>query len=191
MTGIVIVSGFLGAGKTTFIKKILEKVSAGKKLAIIENEFGDVGIDGEILSKYGMNIREINSGCICCSVAGDFKTSILELKKDYDPETIIIEPSGVAKLSDIEEICISRPELFYIKKKIVVVDLNLYEIYTINFGDFYNDQIKNADIIVFSRYTEAINSGIDIEKVKKDILEKNNKALILDKEWNEIEVEYV
>lgn len=157
--GITIVSGFLGAGKTTFIKKMIGDLNNKRKIAIIENEFGEVGIDGRILKDLGMNVMEINSGCICCSVSDDFRTCISNITREFDVEDIIIEPSGVAKLSEIEEICMSSEDLF-IKKKVTIVDPFLYESYSINFGDFYNDQIKSADIILFSRYTDAVEVGL-------------------------------
>lgn len=186
-TKIIIVSGFLGSGKTTFIKKLINDIDDTTKMAIIENEFGEVGIDGEVFKKYGMNVKEINSGCICCSVAGDFKSSILEMRKDYNPDLIIIEPSGVAKLSEIEGICNSNREEFYISCKIDIIDPFLYEAYSINFGDFYNDQIKNADVILFSRVSRFLNSGDRLDDIKNDILSKNKNANIILNEWNDID----
>lgn len=181
---ILIVSGFLGSGKTSFIKKYIQDSENLEKTVIIENEFGEVSIDGEILKKEGLDVKEINSGCICCSVSGNFRDSIKTIKKSFDPDTIIIEPSGIAKLSEIEDICCEFPDSFKILKKITIVDPTLYMMYVANFGGFYIDQIKNADIILFSRFSKFINDGNNLNEIRNDISSKNNFCYILANEWD-------
>ena len=182
-TNTLIISGFLGSGKTTFIKKYIKEAESLEKTVIIENEFGEVGIDGEILKKEGINVKEINSGCICCSVSGSFKDSIKNIKKSFDPDTIIIEPSGVAKLSEIEDICRKYPEEFKILQKITIVDPFLYKMYTLNFGEFYIDQVKNSNIILFSRYSKFIEDENSLKEIIDDIMSKNKKTHIVENEW--------
>lgn len=157
-----IVAGFLGAGKTTLIKKIIDSKLKDEKLAIIENEFGEVSIDGDLLKDTNIDIKEINSGCICCSLAGDFKNSIQEIIKVYSPDRLIIEPSGVAKLSDIMKSCRDLGEEFEIDNIFTVVDATNFNMYLENFGEFYKDQIKETKVVVFSK----------VENIDKDALEK-------------------
>ncbi len=184
-TNILIISGFLGSGKTTFIKKYISDAQNLEKTVIIENEFGEVSIDGEILKKAGLDVKEINSGCICCSVSGSFKDAIKVLKKSFDPDTIIVEPSGVAKLSEIETCLKDSQETINIQRKITIIDPALYHMYLANFGEFYLDQIKNADIILFSRLSKFIEENNDLEAIKKDIYQKNSNSFVLDREWDQ------
>ena len=152
MTKIDIVSGFLGAGKTTFIKRVLETVK-NEKTVLIENEFGEVGIDGGILEDSGIEIKEMNSGCICCSLVGDFTSNLQEILEKYEPERVIIEPSGVGKLSDVMKAVELVESKLSIEpgKSVTVVDASKCKMYAKNFGEFFNNQIQYADIIVLSR----------------------------------------
>ena len=152
MTKIDIVSGFLGAGKTTFIKRVLEIVK-NEKTVLIENEFGEVGIDGGFLEDSGIEIKEMNSGCICCSLVGDFTSSLKEILEKYEPQRVIIEPSGVGKLSDVMKAVELVESKLKIEpgKSVTVVDASKCKMYAKNFGEFFNNQIQYADIIVLSR----------------------------------------
>ena len=152
MTKIDIVSGFLGAGKTTFIKRVLEIVK-NEKTVLIENEFGEVGIDGGFLEDSGIEIKEMNSGCICCSLVGDFTSSLKEILEKYEPQRVIIEPSGVGKLSDVMKAVELVESNLKIEpgKSVTVVDASKCKMYAKNFGEFFNNQIQYADIIVLSR----------------------------------------
>ena len=179
MTKIDIISGFLGAGKTTFIKKLLKEAIAGEKVVLIENEFGEIGIDGGFLQDAGIEIREMNSGCICCSLVGDFGKSLEEVLKTYTPDRVIIEPSGVGKLSDVmKAVCDVAGEIdVTLNGSITVVDAQKCKMYMKNFGEFFNNQIENAGMIVLSRTDIA-----DADKVAKAvemIREKNEKAVIV------------
>ena len=151
MTKIDIVSGFLGAGKTTLINKLIREAYAGEKLVLIENEFGEIGIDGGFLQDAGINITEMNSGCICCSLVGDFSEALEKVVREYKPTRILIEPSGVGKLSDvIRAVTGSGAEGIELNSFTVVVDVNKCKMYMKNFGEFFNDQIENAGCIIFS-----------------------------------------
>ena len=179
MTKIDIISGFLGAGKTTFIKKLLEEAIAGEQVVLIENEFGEIGIDGGFLKDSGIEIREMNSGCICCSLVGDFGTSLAEVLTQYKPERIIIEPSGVGKLSDVMKavIDVSADMNVELNSAVTIVDAAKCKMYMKNFGEFFNNQIENAGTIVLSR-TDIT----DASKIQKDvdmIREKNANAVII------------
>ena len=153
MTKIDIISGFLGAGKTTFIKKMIDEAFTGEKIVLIENEFGEVGIDGGFLKDAGIQITEMNSGCICCSLVGDFGTSLKEVVDKYHPDRIIIEPSGVGKLSDV----IKAVKDLHIENEIrlnsasTVADASKVKVYMKNFGEFFNNQIEHAGTIILSR----------------------------------------
>ena len=153
MTKIDVISGFLGAGKTTFIKKLLEEAVAGEKVVLIENEFGEIGIDGGFLKDAGIEIREMNSGCICCSLVGDFGKSLVEVISRYQPERVIIEPSGVGKLSDVMKAVrdVSADLDVLLNSSVTVVDVKKCKMYMKNFGEFFNDQIEYAGNIVLSR----------------------------------------
>ena len=150
MTKIEIISGFLGAGKTTLIKKMLKEVFPGEKIVLIENEFGEIGIDGGFLKDAGVQITEMNSGCICCTLVGDFTKALKKVMDDYAPDRIIIEPSGVGKLSDVAK-AVEHVEGAHIGAKVTVVDAGKCRMYMRNFGEFFNDQVENADLIVMSR----------------------------------------
>ncbi len=150
MTRIDIFSGFLGAGKTTLIRKLISEGYAGEKLVLIENEFGEIAIDGGFLKDAGVEITEMNSGCICCTLVGDFTKALKKVMDDFAPDRIIIEPSGVGKLSDVAK-AVEQVEGAHIGAKVTVVDAGKCKMYMRNFGEFFNDQVANADLIVMSR----------------------------------------
>lgn len=179
MTKIDIISGFLGAGKTTFIKKLLQEAISGEQVVLIENEFGEIGIDGGFLKDSGIEIREMNSGCICCSLVGDFGKSLSEVLTKYKPDRIIIEPSGVGKLSDVMKavIDVSADMDVALNSAVTIVDAAKCKMYMKNFDEFFNNQIENAGTVVLSR-TDIT----DTAKIQKDvemIREKNPKAAIV------------
>ena len=179
MTKIDIISGFHGAGKTTFIKKLLQEAISGEQVVLIENEFGEIGIDGGFLKDSGIEIREMNSGCICCSLVGDFGKSLSEVLTKYKPDRIIIEPSGVGKLSDVMKavIDVSADMDVALNSAVTIVDAAKCKMYMKNFGEFFNNQIENAGTVVLSR-TDIT----DTAKIQKDvemIREKNPKAAIV------------
>jgi stage V sporulation protein T len=151
MTKIDIFSGFLGAGKTTLIRKLIKEAYAGQKIVLIENEFGEIAIDGGFLKDAGVQITEMNSGCICCTLVGDFKAALEKVIDEYAPDRIIIEPSGVGKLSDVAKAVSTVAGKAELGAKVTVVDANKCKMYIRNFGEFFNDQVKNADVIVLSR----------------------------------------
>ncbi|MBQ3372760.1 MAG: GTP-binding protein [Oscillospiraceae bacterium] len=150
MTKTDIFSGFLGAGKTSLIRKLIAEAYQGEKLVLIENEFGDIAIDGAFLKDAGIEITEMNSGCICCTLVGDFRKALEQVVKDFAPDRIIIEPSGVGKLSDVAK-AVEAVDGIEIGTKVTVVDASKCKIYMRNFGEFFNDQVENADLIVLSR----------------------------------------
>ena len=150
MTRIDIFSGFLGAGKTTLIRKLINEGYKGQKLVLIENEFGEIAIDGGFLKDAGVQITEMNSGCICCTLVGDFTKALKKVMDDYAPDRIIIEPSGVGKLSDVAK-AVEHVDGAHIGAKVTVVDAGKCRMYMRNFGEFFNDQVENADLIVMSR----------------------------------------
>ncbi len=176
MTKVTIISGFLGAGKTTLIKKLLRDCFQGEKAVLIENEFGEIGIDSGFLKDAGIEIREMNSGCICCSLVGDFGTALREVLKTYEPERIIIEPSGVGKLSDVAKAVLSSAEDgdLEITSLTTVVDVKKCKMYLRNFGEFFENQVEYADSIVLSRTDIAdeqqIQEAVSLlkEKMKPD-----------------------
>ena len=174
MTKIDIISGFLGAGKTTFIKKLLQEAIKGEQVVLIENEFGQIGIDGGFLKDSGIEIREMNSGCICCSLVGDFGKSLEEVLTKYKPERVIIEPSGVGKLSDVMNAVRDVAKNLDVKlnSAVTIVDATKCKMYMKNFGEFFNNQIENAGTIVMSRTDVA-----DSKKVLADVdlLREHNK----------------
>ncbi|SEL55137.1 GTPase, G3E family [Butyrivibrio sp. ob235] len=180
MTKIDIISGFLGAGKTTLIKKLLKEALAGTKTVLIENEFGEIGIDGGFLKESGIDIREMNSGCICCSLVGDFGTSLKEVMDTYAPERILIEPSGVGKLSDVMRAIqnvADESENLTMNSAVTVVDVSKAKIYIKNFGEFFTNQIENAGTILLTRTDKA--DAAKIEKAVELIREHNPKATII------------
>ena len=187
MTKIDIISGFLGAGKTTLIKKLLKEAFAGEKVVLIENEFGEIGVDGGFLKEAGIEIKEMNSGCICCSLVGDFGTSLKEVLETYHPERIIIEPSGVGKLSDVAAAVenVKFEEEVKINSAVAVVDATKCKMYIKNFGEFFVNQIQHAGTIILSR-TQKLSE----EKLKKAvelIREQNETATIITTEWDQLE----
>ena len=183
MTKIDIISGFLGAGKTTLIQKLIKEVYAGKKVVLVENEFGEIGIDGGFLKDAGIVVNEINSGCICCTLQGDFRNALQEVVKKYDPDHIIIEPSGVGKLSDILAV-VKDVEGLQLNSYSTVVDAKRCEIYHKNFKEFFDDQISTAACVILSR-TQLV----DEEILQKDIAiirELNHDARIITTPWDDL-----
>jgi len=187
MTKIDIVSGFLGAGKTTLIKKLIAEGFKGEKLVLIENEFGEIGIDGGFLKDAGVQITEMNSGCICCSLVGDFGTALKQVITDYAPDRIIIEPSGVGKLSDVIKAVkdVAAEVEVQLDSYTTVADVSKCKIYMKNFGEFFNNQIESANTIVLSRTQTA--SQDKIEKAVALIREHNADATIITTPWDEID----
>lgn len=187
MTKIDIVSGFLGAGKTTLIKKLLDEVFRGEKIVLIENEFGQIGIDGGFLKDAGVQITEMNSGCICCSLVGDFGAALKQVLADYTPDRIVIEPSGVGKLSDViaavERVQKEAPDL-HLNSFVTVVDATKAKIYMKNFGEFFNNQVEHASAILLSR-TQKMDEA-KLNAAVKLLREKNAKATILTTPWDQL-----
>lgn len=179
MTKIDIISGFLGAGKTTFIKQLLKEAVKGEKVILIENEFGEIGIDGGFLKDSGVEIREMNSGCICCSLVGDFGKSLSEVLSQYAPDRVIIEPSGVGKLSDVLKAVrdVASEIEVALNSAVTVVDASKCRMYMKNFGEFFNNQIENAGTIVLSR--TDITDPKKVQAAVEMIREKNQKAVII------------
>ncbi len=185
MTKIDIYSGFLGAGKTTLIKKMIQEAYKGEKLVLIENEFGEIGIDGGFLQDAGINITEMNSGCICCSLVGDFGKALEQVIEEYNPDRIVIEPSGVGKLSDVvaavNKVTNANVVLGY---TVAVVDASKVKIYMKNFGEFYNNQVETAGTIVLSR-----TDNLPQEKLHKAVTmlrEKNMTATVVTTPWEQL-----
>ena len=187
MTKIDIISGFLGAGKTTLIKKLLKEALNGQKVVLIENEFGEIGVDGGFLKEAGIEIKEMNSGCICCSLVGDFGTSLKEVLEAYHPERILIEPSGVGKLSDVAAAVknVDFEEEVQLNSAVAVVDASKCKMYIKNFGEFFVNQIEHAGTIILSRTgnisEEKLNKAIEL------IREHNKEATIITTPWEELE----
>ncbi len=186
MTKIDIISGFLGAGKTTFIKKMIDEVYAGEKLVLIENEFGEVGIDGGFLKDSGIEISEMNSGCICCSLVGDFAKNLQEVLDKFSPDRILIEPSGVGKLSDVMTSVIDLEESHDVKLNALVTVVNALKAskQMRAFGEFFNNQIEYATTVVLSRTQKATSD--QLEFCVKQIQKLNPKAAIITTPWDEI-----
>ena len=185
MTKIDIYSGFLGAGKTTLIKKMIQEAYKGEQLGLIENEFGEIGIDGGFLQDAGINITEMNSGCICCSLVGDFGKALTQVIEQYHPDRIVIEPSGVGKLSDVvaavQKVISDDVVLGY---KVAVADAGKVKIYMKNFGEFYNNQIETADTIILSR-TNAIPQA-KLDAAVALLREHNDHAALVVAPWDEL-----
>lgn len=186
MTKIDVFSGFLGAGKTTLIKKLIVEAYAGEKLVLIENEFGEIGIDGGFMKEAGIQVNEMNSGCICCSLVGDFKTSLTQVLEQFAPDRILIEPSGVGKLSDVIK-AVKQVESDNVKLNsfTAVADAGKCKVYSKNFGEFYNDQLEHAGCIILSR-----TDGISQEKLDTALAivrDKNVAATIIVTPWNELD----
>ena len=186
MTKIDIFSGFLGAGKTTLIKKLIKEAYAGERLVLIENEFGEIGIDGGFLADAGIEITEMNSGCICCSLVGDFSKALGKVLDEYHPDRIIIEPSGVGKLSDVikaaSTVCGEEAEL---NAFTTVVDANKCKMYMKNFGEFFGDQIKHASCIVLS-HTQTT-KDTKLEEALHIIRENNAEAVVVTTPWDSLD----
>ena len=185
MTKIDIYSGFLGAGKTTLIKKMISESYCGQKLVLIENEFGQIGIDGGFLKDSGINITEMNSGCICCSLVGDFGKALTQVIEQYNPDRIVIEPSGVGKLSDViaavQKVTNAEVALGY---TVAVVDAGKVKVYMKNFGEFYNNQIETASTIIMSR-TDSI-SQQKLDAAVAMLREHNAEATIITTPWSQL-----
>jgi len=185
MTKIDIYSGFLGAGKTTLIKKMIQEAYKGQRLVLIENEFGEIGIDGGFLQDAGINITEMNSGCICCSLVGDFGKALTQVISQYDPDRIIIEPSGVGKLSDVigavEKVTNENVTLGY---TVAVADAGKVKVYMKNFGEFYNNQIETASTIILSRTDSVPQAKLDASVAL--IREHNEVATLITTPWSEL-----
>ena len=187
MTQIDIISGFLGAGKTTLIKKLLDEAFHGQKIVLIENEFGEIGIDGGFLKDAGVEITEMNSGCICCSLVGDFGAALKQVLADYAPDRIVIEPSGVGKLSDViaavERVQEEAPAL-RLHSFVTVVDATKAKIYMKNFGEFFNDQVEHASAILLSRTQNMDQAKLNV--AVSLLRNKNHKAAILTTPWEQL-----
>ena len=184
MTKIDIISGFLGAGKTTVIKKLISEALNGEKLVLLENEFGEIGIDGSFMKDAGINVTEMNSGCICCSLVGDFNKALKMLIEQYAPERIIIEPSGVGKLSDVVAAVenVKKDEDIEISSKTAVVDASKCKMYIKNFGEFFNNQIESASAIILSRTQKLTDTKL--KEAVELIREHNPHAPIITTPWD-------
>lgn len=187
MTEITIISGFLGAGKTTLIKKLLEEAFQGEKIVLIENEFGEIGIDGGFLKDAGIQVNEMNSGCICCSLVGDFGTALKEVLDTYAPDRILIEPSGVGKLSDVVKAVqnVAGTMDVHIDSSIVVVDGKKCKMYMKNFGEFFNNQVEYAGTIVISR-TQSMTDE-KLEECAALLREHNAHATMITTPWDDLD----
>ena len=188
MTKIDIISGFLGAGKTTLIKKLLKEAFAGEQLVLIENEFGEISIDGGFLKESGVQISEMSSGCICCSLVGDFNQALKDVQQQFHPDRILIEPSGVGKLSDVivaVENTVAVTSGMVLNSFVTVADATKVKIYMKNFGEFYNNQIESAGTIILSR-TQKL-SPEKLESAVAMLREKNPTAAILTTPWDQLD----
>lgn len=186
MTKIDIFSGFLGAGKTTLIKKLIQEAYAGEKVMLIENEFGEIGIDGGFLQEAGINITEMNSGCICCSLVGDFAKALKQVAAKYAPDRIVIEPSGVGKLSDvIKAVANAKLSDGVLNAFCTVVDASKCKMYMKNFGEFFNDQVENASCIILSHTDKT--SADKLATAVALLKEKNAVATIVTSPWDELD----
>lgn len=188
MTKIDIFSGFLGAGKTTLIRKLIAEGYKNEKLVLIENEFGEIAIDGGFLKDAGVQITEMNSGCICCTLVGDFTKALKKVMEEYAPDRIIIEPSGVGKLSDVAH-AVEQVEGAHIGAKVTVVDAGKCRMYMRNFGEFFNDQVENADLIVMSRTDTA--SAEKILAATELLKQLNAKAGLISTPWDKLSGEQI
>lgn len=179
-----IVAGFLGAGKTTLINKLLEHIVDFEKVAIVENEFGDVSIDGQVLKKYGIKVKELSSGCICCTLFGDFISSTVKLLSQYQLDRVVVEPTGVGRLSDVLKACKSIEKVKNVKINMVitVIDCLKYKMYSHMFGDFFRDTVQYAKTILLSR-TQLSNEK-NIKSVVREIRKINREADIITKNWD-------
>lgn len=186
MTNIDIFSGFLGAGKTTLIRKLIEEAYKGEKIVLIENEFGEIGIDGGFLKDAGIEINEMNSGCICCTLVGDFSKAIEKVIGEFKPDRILIEPSGVGKLSDvILAVKNLKDDRIHLNSFTTIVDGRRYEMYAKNFGEFYNNQVEHANTVIISHAQELDAEQIDAAVNK--IRELNKEAPVITTDWDELD----
>ena len=191
MTKIDIFSGFLGAGKTTLIKKLIKESFAGQKVVLIENEFGEIGIDGGFLKESGIQINELNAGCICCSLVGDFRAALQQVVEQYHPDRIVIEPTGVGKLSDVTRAVEGVAEHLDVQLSsfVTVADVNKVKMYMKNFGEFYDDQISHASCIILSRTQNATEEKIAAAVAM--LREKNPTATIVTTAWDSLTGEQI
>lgn len=185
---IYIVSGFLGAGKTTFIQKMIRESFSQQKVVLIENDFGDISVDSALLQSSGVEVKEISSGCICCSLSGDFAAALQQLLKEIQPDIVVIEPSGVGKLSDILRVCEDEriSSLGKVQGKIAVVDVKRCSLYLDNFGEFFEDQIEHADSIVFSRVEEFSDKVRQAEDLVREL---NAQAKLFSVPWETLDMQ--
>ena len=190
MTKIDIISGFLGAGKTTLINRLISEGYKGEKIVLIENEFGEIGVDGGFLQNAGIQIAEMNSGCICCSLVGDFSKALVQVVKEYAPDRILIEPSGVGKLSDVTKAVISAElENTELNSSVVVVDVNKCKMYMKNFGEFFNDQISGAGCIFFSHTDKTTENKLS--EALSLVREHNKTATIVTTPYGKLDINTV
>ena len=191
MTKIDIFSGFLGAGKTTLIKKLIQESFAGQQIVLIENEFGEIGIDGGFLQQSGIRINELNAGCICCSLVGDFRTALQQVVEQYHPDRILIEPSGVGKLSDVTRAVEGVAEHLDVELNsfVTVADVNKVKLYMKNFGEFYDDQVSHASCILLSRTQTAPEDKVAAAVAL--LRQKNPTATIVTTDWNNLTGEQI
>ena len=186
ITNIDIFSGFLGAGKTTLIRKLIQEAYKGEKIVLIENEFGEIGIDGGFLKDAGIEINEMNSGCICCTLVGDFSKAIEKVIDEFKPDRILIEPSGVGKLSDvILAVKNLKDERIHLNSFTTIVDGRRYEMYAKNFGEFYNNQVEHANTVIISHAQDL--DGQQIDTAVKKIRELNKEAPVITTDWDELD----
>ncbi|WP_077611404.1 CobW family GTP-binding protein [Clostridium sp. Marseille-P2415] len=186
-TEIYVISGFLGAGKTTLIQKMIQEVFKNERIALIENDFGEISVDAVLLKSEAIEVKEINSGCICCSLSGDFIKSLKALLERFHPDKVLIEPSGVGKLSDVVKACTDPRILPYakVKAKITVADVKRCRMYLDNFGEFFEDQIRNADLIFLSRTGAFPDRIMEAQKIIKGL---NADSVIISKSWDQIDM---
>lgn len=191
MTKVDIISGFLGAGKTTFIKQLVSSVFQGEKIVLIENEFGEIGIDGGFLKEAGIEITEMNLGCICCTLVGDFSAALKKVVEEYHPDRILIEPSGVGKLSDVAKAveAVREQAQIELNSRITVVDGKKAKLYMKNFGEFYNNQIEHATTIVLSRTQMMTEEKLQtcVEQIRKE----NQTATLITTPWDQLNGEVI
>ena len=189
MTEVTIISGFLGAGKTTLIKKLLKEVYDDEQVVLIENEFGEIGIDGGFLQDAGVEITEMNSGCICCSLSGDFAKALQQVLEQFHPDRIIIEPSGVGKLSDVKRAVLNVTGDLKLGSSCTVVDVQKCAMYSKNFGEFFNNQIEHADALLLSRtqHADAKRTQACVETLRA----LNAEAPIVTTPWNQLSREEI
>lgn len=185
MTDVYVISGFLGAGKTTLIKTLVRTAFRSQKVVVIENDFGEAEIDAKLLEECKLTVTSLSAGCICCSLTGDFEKAVAGLIKEYAPDSILVEPSGVGKLSDIVKSCLKQEALgiVHLRKAITVVDVNRFDKYRENYGEFFKDQLRYADLILLSHQAGA---GKEIEQVSKRIRQINQDARIEADFWDSI-----